>query len=27
LRLPVAPWIVLGFAVAVVRDQDGLGLT
>jgi|TARA_R110001599_G_scaffold26612_4_gene93822 prepilin peptidase CpaA len=23
LRLPVAPWIVLGFAVAVVRDQGG----
>ncbi len=23
LRLPVAPWIVLGFLVAVVRDQGG----
>lgn len=24
LRLPVAPWIVLGFVVAVVRDQGGM---
>lgn len=24
LRLPVAPWIVLGFVAAVIRDQGGI---